>query len=78
MFSQFEPSVFTIKRLAVPEGATREIREGYIPALTLGLGIAAAVVFITRSYLPLIMAVAVAAFTIAVYEWAIRTAEGPI
>ncbi len=74
VFSQFEPSIFTIKRLAVPEGAEKEIRQGYIPALALGLGIAGAVTFIVKSKLPLFMALVVAAFTIGIYEWAIATA----
>ncbi len=73
VFSQFEPSIFTIKRLAVPEGAVREIREGYVPALALGLGIAGAVSFLTKSKLPFMMALLVAAFTIGVYEWAIAS-----
>jgi hypothetical protein len=75
VFSQFEPSVFTIKKLAVPQGAEDEIRQGYVPALALGVGIAGAVSLITKSKLPLLFSIIVAGFTIGVYEWAIRTSE---
>jgi hypothetical protein len=71
VFAQFEPSVFTIVALAAPSQQSAYIRIGYIPALMLGLGIASAISWITKSYLPLIASGIVGAFTIGVYEWAL-------
>ena len=75
VFSQFEPSVFTIKRLVVPQGQETDVRIGYIPALAIGLSVATVTTVIFKSPLPLIFALAVAAFTIGVYEYAIRSAQ---
>ena len=77
VFSQFEPSIFTIRHLANKEqdGYT-DIRIGYIPALGMGLGIAGAISLLIKSKLPIIASLAVAAVTIGVYEWAIRSGGG--
>jgi undecaprenyl pyrophosphate phosphatase UppP len=71
VFAQFEPSVFTIVALAAPSQNSAYIRIGYIPALMLGLGIATAISWITKSNLPILASLAVGGFTIGVYEWAL-------
>ena len=77
VFSQFEPSIFTIRHLANKEqdGYT-DIRIGYIPALGMGLGIAGAISLLTKSYWPLIASIIVGGITIGVYEWAINSPNG--
>lgn len=78
VFSQFEPSIFTIRRLANPQNASGDIRIGYIPALVMGLGIAGAISLLVKSMLPVIASATVAGLTISVYEWAIRSGEGEL
>jgi hypothetical protein len=77
VFSQFEPSIFTIRHLANKEqGGYDDIRIGYIPAVGMGLGIAGAISLLIKSKLPIMASLAVAAVTIGVYEWAIRSGGG--
>jgi hypothetical protein len=44
----------------------------------LGLGIASAISWITKSSLPIIASLTVGAFTIAVYEWALSQGNGNV
>jgi len=76
VFAQFEPSIFTIKRLANPQNAGGDIRIGYIPALGMGLGIAGAISLLIKSGWPLVASLVVGGITIAVYEWALRSGSG--
>ena len=75
-FSAFLPSVFTIRRLAVPQGAERDLRLGYIPASLFALALGALASAIMKSPWPLIASVLTIIFMIATYEWAIRSAYG--
>lgn len=72
-FSAFEPSVFTIRRLAAPQGAQGDIRLGYIPAVIMSLGISGTVAYLIKSWAPIIASMLVAGFTIGVYEWALNS-----
>lgn len=73
-FSAFEPSVFTIQHLAVPQQQVASIRKGYAPAVGLSLIIGGAVSAIRKNPLPLLFAGGASGFMIIIYEWAIRTA----
>jgi len=75
-FSAFLPSVFTIRRHAVPQGAEKDLRLGYIPATLFALALGLLASKILKSLWPLVASVLTIIFMIAVYEWAIRSAYG--
>jgi len=75
-FSAFLPSVFTIRKLAVPAGAENDLRLGYIPASLFALALGALASAIMKSPWPLTASVLTTIFMIATYEWAIRSAYG--
>jgi hypothetical protein len=75
-FSAFLPSVFTIRRFAVPQGAEKDLRLGYIPATLFALTLGALASAIMKSPWPLVASVLTTIFMIATYEWAIRSAYG--
>jgi hypothetical protein len=75
-FSAFLPSVFTIRRLAVPQGAERDLRLGYIPASAFAITLGILASLILKTWWPLVASILTVIFMIAVYEWAIRSAYG--
>jgi undecaprenyl pyrophosphate phosphatase UppP len=75
VFSQFEPSIFTIRHLANKDNGQVDIRIGYIPALGMGLGIAGAISLLIKSMWPLVASIIVGGVTISVYEWALRSGD---
>jgi hypothetical protein len=74
-FSAFLPSVFTIRRLAVPQRAERDLRLGYIPASLFALTLGLLAGKILKSPWPLVASALTVIFMIAAYEWAIRSAR---
>ncbi len=75
-FSAFLPSVFTIRRLAVPQNALDDLRAGYIPATLFALALGTIASLILKSWWPLIASMFTVIFMIAAYEWAIKSAYG--
>ena len=73
-FSAFEPSIFTIQTLAVPQGDQDRIRIGYIPSVLFSLVLGGIVSKIRHNTLPLAFGLGTCAFMIGTYEVAIRTA----
>jgi len=73
-FGAFEPSIFTIQGLAVPQGQQDMIRKGYIPSVIFSGLLGGTVSALIKSKLPFIMGMVTSAFMIATYEIAIRTA----
>lgn len=73
-FAAFEPSVFTIQALAVPQAQQDMIRRGYIPAVTFSLGLSSIVGYIRKTWLPVAVGIGTSIFMIGVYEYALRTA----
>ena len=74
-FSAFEPSVFTIRKLAKKENGIRDIREGYIPATMLAYIISGLTSAYMHSARPLIFTTVIVTFLILTYEWAIAGGE---
>ncbi len=70
-FSAFMPSWFTVQKFSDGEEDIKRLRSGYIPAAIFNLVLAAIVAKIIKSPLPLLVAVFVMLFMIAMYEGAI-------
>lgn len=77
-FSAFEPSVFTIGSLVVPQGQQRLIRLGYIPAVTFSVALGGIVGAIRHSWLPIAFGLGTSAFMVFTYEMALRYSIAPI
>ncbi|AFA40851.1 MAG: hypothetical protein OWQ51_03300 [Pyrobaculum arsenaticum] len=75
-FSAFLPSIFTIRRLAVPQDAVDDLRLGYIPASIFALALGTLASLILRNWWPLAASIMTIIFMISAYEWAIRSAYG--
>lgn len=73
-FSAFEPSIFTIQSLTVPQGQQDMIRKGYIPSVLFAVMLGGTVSALTKSKLPIVASVLTSGFMIGVYEFALRTA----
>ncbi|MEM2905030.1 MAG: hypothetical protein QW587_04745 [Candidatus Bathyarchaeia archaeon] len=71
-FSAFEPSVFTIRALAVPQGEEAQIRLGYIPSVIFSLGLGGIVSLLVKDKLPILAAAGASVFMITVYELSLR------
>jgi len=74
-YSAFLPSVFTIRRLAVPQGAEKDLRLGYIPASIFALVLGVLSSLILKTWWPLLASILTIVFMIAAYEWAIHSAK---
>ena len=73
-YSQFLPSIMTIRTFVDSPDKIHAIRHGEIIGSVFVAGFAALFAYILRSPLPLIMAGIAVGFTLAVYEWALRGA----
>ncbi len=73
-FSAFNPSIFTIQSLAVPQGQENMIRAGYVPSLVFSLALGSVVGMLRKTWLPIAFGLGTAGFMILTYEQAIRTA----
>ncbi len=73
-YSQFLPSIMTIKTFVDSADKITAIRHGEIIGSVFVAGFAAMFAIIMRSALPLVMAGIAVGFTLAVYEWALRGA----
>lgn len=73
-YSQFLPSIMTIKTFVDSPDKIVAIRHGEIIGSVFVAGFAILFAYIMRSPLPLIMAGIAVGFTLAVYEWALRGA----
>lgn len=76
-FSAFEPSVFTIQGLVVPQEQEYMIRRGYIPSVAFSTILGSVVAALVKSKLPILFGLGTSVFMIVVYETAIRTAPVP-
>lgn len=74
-FSAFEPSVFTIKSLAVPQGQVDMIRQGYIPSFILANTVGGIISVVTKRALPIILSIGMSIGMIMVYEGAIASVQ---
>jgi len=72
LMSQFNPSLFTIEGLVIPEGRESSVRTGYVIAFAEGMVLACAVSYIMKTSLPLMFSGVVGVFAIAIYELALR------
>ncbi len=73
-YSQFLPSIMTIKTFVDSADKIHAIRHGEIIGTVFVVAFAALFAAILRSVLPLVMAAVAVGFTLAVYEWALRGA----
>lgn len=71
-FSQFLPSIMTIRSFVDSEDKLDAIRKGEMIAAVYSGGFAVLFSLILKSYLPAAMATIAIAGTIVVYEWALR------
>lgn len=73
-FSQFMPSLFTIRALGNDDdNKLASLRHGEVIGTVFVVSFATLFSVLLKSWLPLLMALISAAFVLAVYEWAIRT-----
>lgn len=77
-FSAFNPSIFTIRSLAVPQGEENLIRVGYVPSVIFSVALGSIVGAIIHSKMPLAFGLGTSAFMVAVYEIALRAAPTPV
>ena len=73
-YSQFLPSIMTIKTFVDSPDKITAIRHGEIIGSVFVAGFAILFAIIMRSPLPLVMAGLAVGFTLTVYEWALRGA----
>lgn len=73
-YSQFLPSIMTIKTFVDSQDKIVAIRHGELIGSVFVAGFALLFAFIMKNPLPLIMAAIAVGFTLAVYEWALRGA----
>ena len=71
-FSQFLPSIMTIKSFVDTPEKLQAIRHGEMVAVVYSGGFAVLFSLILRSPLPVILAAVAIAGTVAIYEWALR------
>lgn len=73
-YSQFMPSMFTIRSLGNDDPSKLEsLRQGEIIGTVFTTGFAALFSYLLRSWLPLLLAAISCGFVLIVYEWTIRT-----
>ena len=75
-YSQFLPSIMTIRTFVDSPDKVQAIRQGEIVGTTFTTGFALLFSWIMRSWLPLVLATIASAFVLIVYEWALRRAPG--
>lgn len=73
-FSAFEPSIFTIQALTVPQGQQDMIRKGYVPSVVFSGLLGGTIGALIKSKMPFVMGMVTSAFMVGVYEIALRTA----
>lgn len=73
-YSQFLPSIMTIKTFVDSPDKITAIRHGEIIGTIFTMGFALLFASILRSPLPLVLAGVAVGFTLVVYEWALRGA----
>lgn len=73
-YSQFLPSIMTIRTFVDTPDKVQAIRQGEIVGTMFTGGFALLFAFIMKSILPLVMAGIAVAFTLVAYEWALRQA----
>lgn len=73
-YSQFLPSIMTIRTFVDTPDKVRSIRHGELIGTMFTGGFALLFACIMRSVLPLVMAGIAVAFTLIAYEWALRGA----
>lgn len=71
-YSAMLPSIMTIHTFVDSPAKIRAIREGEVLATAFAGLFAGAVALVTRSWLPIGLTLLLAAFMVAVYEWALR------
>lgn len=71
-FSQFLPSIMTIRSFVDSQEKLKAIRQGEMVATVYSGGFAVLFSVILKSYLPVALAAIAIAGTIVVYEWALR------
>lgn len=72
-YSAMLPSIMTINTFVDSPEKIKAIRQGELLATIFAGGFAGATALITGSWLPLGLTIMLAAFMIAVYEWALRS-----
>lgn len=75
-YSQFLPSIFTIKHFSGEWEARQSIRQGEIIGTVFTTSFAVLFSLILKSWLPLLLAALACSFVLIVYEWALRTSDG--
>lgn len=73
-YSQFLPSIMTIGTFVDTPDKVKMIRKGEIIGTVFTVGFALLFSIILKSMLPLILAGIAISFTLAVYEWSLRSA----
>ena len=73
-YSQFLPSIMTIRTFVDTPDKVQAIRQGEIVGTMFTGGFALLFARIMKSILPLVMAALAVAFTLIAYEWALRQA----
>lgn len=71
-FSAFMPSYFTVEKFAEDATDLAKLRSGYQPAILFNAALGSTVALITKSLLPLLLALVVSAAMVTLYEGAIR------
>lgn len=71
-FSAFNPSIFTIRSLAVPQGDEALIRAGYIPSVIFSIALGGIVGAIRKTWLPIAFGLGTSTFMVFTYELALR------
>lgn len=71
-YSAFLPSIFTIRRFRDTQ-TQKDIRDGEVIGSLFVLALGGVVAAITRSALPLLLAMVTAGVMVSVYEWALRS-----
>lgn len=74
-FSAFNPSIFTIASLAVPNQQENLIRMGYVPSVAFAMILGGAISAMRKNLLPLLFGAGTCAFMISVYELAIAQGQ---
>lgn len=75
-FSAFMPSYFTVQKFAAASDDAGKLRSGYPPAVLFNLILGGIVSYIVKKPAPVLLAVVVSVFMIALYEGAIRKVGG--
>ena len=71
-FSAFCPSLFTIKTFADTDEKKQAVRMGYIPSIVFSVVLGFVVSKVVKSWIPLVLAVAVDIGMVGAYEFAMR------